>query len=448
MTPDERRIWTAAIPACAGVFLLLLTQDAGLAATFAFACGAVFAARRRMWGLALCAAGWVAAFLAVRLLAGPYDSWAGAAVLPVLAVYVAGFLIAWVAGRRLAERFGAPAAGPRPTLAWPSETRLRLYLLVLLAVGVAAAVLRFRGIVPPLFDDNPDAARQVLRERSNIFVGLLSEAWTLGMSISLLRALTSRGGRLVLYLAATAVFTVGAALGASKNSVLVGLVPAIVAVLSVRRAVARPKFTTGRAPIAILLAGVALVGAAVFLGGQRTLAGSGSFEDEFRSRYGDNAVTASAGSLDLSLSSSVETFGRLWAQRETLEPEYGAYSLMFLGSRAEPLVGKVDLYASTSQLSMPYYMNTATFVAIPLLDYGPVGAAFFLALLGLAVGLAERRLEFATGPAQQLGRGFVVYFAVFGIYELYPFIQPIWLSLVPGLLVLHLLAKGAASSKR
>ncbi|BCB79098.1 hypothetical protein GCM10022251_19230 [Phytohabitans flavus] len=443
MTATERRLWSAAIPACAGVFLLLLTLDAGLAVTFAIAAGAVFAARQRMWALALCAAGWVAAFLAVRLLAGPYDSWAGPAVLPVLAVYVGAFLIAWVGGRRIAERLGAPAAGARPTLAWPSETRLRLYLLAVLAVAVLSAVLRFRGIMPPLLDDNPDAARQVLRERSNIVVGLLSEAWTLGMSISLLRALTSRGGRLALYLGATAVFTVGAALGASKNSVLVGLVPAIIAVLSVRGAVARPKLLTGRAPIAILLAGVALVGAMVFLGGQRTLAGTGTFEDEFRSRYGDNAITSSAGSLDLSLSSSVETFGRLWAQRETQPPEYGAYSLMFLGSRAEPLVGKVDLYAMTSELSLPYYMNTATFVAIPLLDYGPVGAAFFLALLGLAVGLAERRLEFSTGPAQQIARGFVVYFAVFGIYELYPFIYPTWLALVPGLWVLHRLGRAA-----
>lgn len=443
MAPAERRLWSAAIPASAGAFLILLTQDAGLAVTFAFACFAVIAARLRMWGPALCAAAWVAAFLAVRVLAGPYDSWAGPAVLPALAVYVPAFLIAWVAGRRIAERFSSPAPAARPTLAWPSETRLRLYLLVLLAVAVVAAVLRFRGIVPPLFDDNPDAARQVLRERSNIAVGLLSEAWTLGMSISLLRALTSRGGRLVLYLAATGVFTVGAALGASKNSVLVGLVPAIVAVLSVRRAAARPKLLTGRAPIAILLAGVALVGAVVFLGGQRTLAGTGSFEDEFRSRYGDNAISSSAGSLDLSLSSSVETFGRLWAQRETLEPEYGAYSLMFLGSRAEPLVGKVDLYGTTSQLSLPYYMNTATFVAIPLLDYGPVGAVVFLALLGLAVGLVERRLEFSSGPAQQLGRAFVIYFAVFGVYELYPFIYPTWMALLPGLWVLHRLGRSA-----
>jgi hypothetical protein len=455
MTPAERRLWSAALPVGAGAFLILLTLDAGLAATFAFALGALFAARLRMWGLALCAAAWLAAFLAVRVLDGPYDSWAGPAVLPVLAVYVGGFILAWAVGRRIAGHPGGPAsgasaasraraAGERPALAWPSEKRLCLYLLAVFAVAVVAAVLRFRGIVPPLFDNNPDAARQVLRERSNIVVGLLSEAWTLGMSISLLRALTSRGGRLVLYLAATAVFTVGAALGASKNSVLVGLVPAIIAVLSVHRAAAKPRLMARRAPVAILLVAVALVGAAVFLGGQRTLAGSGSFENEFRSRYGDNAITSSAGSLDLSLSSSVETFGRLWAQRETLEPEYGAYSLIFLGSRAEPLVGKVDLYSTTSQLSLPYYMNTATFVAIPLLDYGPIGAALFLAVLGLAVGLAERRLEFSTSPAQQLARGFVVYFAVFGIYELYPFIYPTWLALVPGLWVLHRLGRSAA----
>lgn len=445
MAPAERRIWSGAVPLAAGVFLVLLTLDAGLAATFAFAAGAVFAAHLRMWGLALCAGAWVAVFTAVQTLDGPYDSWAGPAVIPALALYVGAFLLAWVAGRRIAERLGAPPAGERPALAWPSEARLRLYLLVVFVIAVFAAWLRFRGITPPLFADNPDVARQVLRERASVPVGLVSEAWTLGMAVSLLRALTSRGWQLVLYLAATAVFTAGAALGASKNSVLVGLVPALVAVLSVRRAATRPRLLTGRAPVAIVLAGVALVGAVVFLGGQRTLAGTGSFEDEFRSRYGGNPVSSSVGSLDLSLSSSTETFGRLWAQRDSIEPEYGAYSLMFLGSRAEVLVGRVDLYATTSQLSLPYYMNTATFVAIPLLDWGPAGAAVFLVVIGLAVGLVERRLEFGASPAQQLGRGFVVYFAAFGIYELYPFIYATWLALIPGLWVLYRLGRRTAT---
>lgn len=446
MTPGERRVWSAALALAAGGFLVLLTLDTAFAATFAFAAGAVFAARLRMWGLALCAAAWVAVFVAVLTLDGPYDSWAGPAAIPALAVYVGGFLLAWAGGRRLAERLGVPRAGERPALTWPSETRLRLYLVVVFAVAVVAAWLRFRGITPPLFADNPDVARQVLRERASIPVGLISEAWTLGMAVSLLRALTSRGWQLVLYLAATAVFTAGAALGASKNSVLVGLVPAIIAVLSVRRAgVRRPRLLTGRRPVAILLSAVALVGAVVFLGGQRTLAGTGSFEDEFRSRYGDNAISSSVGSLDLSLSSSTETFGRLWAQRDSIRPEHGAYSLMFLGSRAEALVGRVDLYATTSQLSQPYYMNTATFVAIPLLDWGPIGAAVFLVVLGLAVGLAERRLEFGASPAQQLARGFIVYFSAFGVYELYPFIYATWLALVPGLWVLYRLGRRTAT---
>ncbi|GAA4701189.1 hypothetical protein [Phytohabitans rumicis] len=446
MTPLER-VWPALLPFSIGAVLLLLTWDTGLGVTCALAVGAVVAARARMWGLAMCATAWVAVFLAVRFLAGPYDSWAGRAAIPVLAVYVAFFLSAWAAGRWLAKRAGAPGpptGAARPALVWPSETRLRIYLLVVLAVAVLSAVLRFRGIVPPLFDDNPDAARQVLRERSNIAVGLLSEAWTLGMALSLLRALTARGWQLAIYLAAAFVFTCGAALGASKNSVLVGVVPAIIAVLSVRRAAARPKKVwSGKTPVVVGLVGIAVVGAAVFLGGQRTLAGTGTFENDFRSRYGDSVLATSAGSLDLSLSSSTETFGRLWAQRQTLQPEYGAYTLMFLGSRVQPLVGKVDLYNLTSQLSLPYYMNTATFVAIPLLDYGPWGAGVFLVLLGLGVGFLERRLEFSTGPAQQLARGFVVYFAVFGVYELYPFIYPTWLALVPGLWVLYRMGRPA-----
>ncbi|MEU1964100.1 hypothetical protein ABZ541_02955 [Micromonospora sediminicola] len=444
MTPAERRLWSVGIPFALGVVLLVSTWDAGIAVTIALAVGALLAARRRMWALAACAAVWTAALTAVRVLPGPYDSWAGRGVLPVLAGYVTVFLLAWAAGRRLVDRRNDAGARARPELTWPSERRLLTYLLVLLGVAAATAAIRFRGTVPPLLADNPDAARQVLREQSNLVIGLLSEAWTLGMGISLLRALSGQRRALPVYYALTAVFTVGAALGASKNSVLVGIAPALIAALSVRRTRGRAaRFLAARTPVVLLIGAVAL-GAAVFLGGQRTMAGTGAFETEFRARYGSNALTSSAGSLDLSLSSSTETFGRVWSQREHLDPRYGTYSLTFLGSRVEPIVGKADLYGLTSQLSQPYLMNTATFVAIPLLDYGPLGAVFFLLALGLAVGATERWFEFSAAPAGQLARAFVVYFALFGVYELYPLIYPTWLSLVPGLWILHRLGRTAA----
>ncbi|MEU0079119.1 hypothetical protein ABZY58_14570 [Micromonospora tulbaghiae] len=443
MPPAERRLWSVGIPFALGAALLLATLDAGLAVALALGVGTLLAARLRMWALAACAAVWTAALLAVRVLPGPYDSWAGRGVLPVLAGYVTVFLLAWGVGRRLIDRRD-DGERSRPALSWPSERRLLTYLSVLLGVAVVTAAIRFRGTVPPLLADNPDAARQVLREQSNLVIGLLSEAWTLGMAVSLLRALSARGRALPVYYALTAVFTVGAALGASKNSVLVGIAPALIAALSVRRTRGRAaSFLAARTPVVLLIGAVAL-GAAVFLGGQRTMAGTGAFETEFRARYGSNALTSSVGSLDLSLSSSTETFGRVWSQREHLEPRYGTYSLTFLGSRVEPIVGKADLYGLTSQLSQPYLMNTATFVAIPLLDYGPLGAVFFLAALGLAVGATERWFEFSRAPAGQLARAFVVYFALFGVYELYPLIYPTWLSLVPGLWVLHRLGRSAA----
>ncbi|MEU7758233.1 MULTISPECIES: hypothetical protein [Micromonospora] len=444
MTAAERRLWSVGIPFALGAAALLATLDAGIAVALALAVGTLLAARLRMWALAACAAVWTAALLAVRVLPGPYDSWAGRGVLPILAGYVTVFLLAWAAGRRLIDRRDEDDDRSRPALSWPSERRLLTYLFVLLGIAVVTAAIRFRGTVPPLLADNPDAARQVLREQSNLVIGLLSEAWTLGMAVSLLRALSARGRALPVYYALTAVFTVGAALGASKNSVLVGIAPALIAALSVRRTRGRAaSFLAARTPVVLLIGALAL-GAAVFLGGQRTMAGTGAFETEFRARYGSNALTSSAGSLDLSLSSSTETFGRVWSQREHLEPRYGTYSLTFLGSRVEPIVGKADLYGLTSQLSQPYLMNTATFVAIPLLDYGPLGAVFFLAALGLAVGATERWFEFSRAPAGQLARAFVVYFALFGVYELYPLIYPTWLSLVPGLWVLHRLGRSTA----
>jgi hypothetical protein len=440
-TPGKPSLAPAGVALVVGAVLILVTLDRATGSLAALIAVALYAYRAGMWWLAACAAAWAAVFLAVLVFPGPYDSSAGRSAIPILAGYALCFLGSWALGRRIATPAGSRPDRPRPELIWPSDRRLWAFLLGLLAVAGFAAYLRFHGITPPLFAANPDATREVLRQRANITEGLLSEAWTLGMAVSLLRGLTGGTRMRWLYLAAAAVFAAGAALGASKNTVLVGIVPAVVATLSVRRRQkrARPWVRTWF----VLAVGLVAIGGAVFLGGQRTLAGTGSFEDQFRARYGGNPVIASIASLDLSLSASAETFGRLWEQHGSLEPRWGAYSLQFLGKRAEPIVGRTDLYGMTSQLSMPYHMNTATFVAIPVLDFGAVGAALFLAVLGLVVGGADRRLEFSTGPAQQIGRAFIIYFAAFGIYELYPAIYPTWLSVVPGLWLLHLLGRSA-----
>jgi hypothetical protein len=453
------------------VLVLLFVFHRGAGCVAALAAFALVAYLRRAWWLAACAAAWVAVFLAVLTIPGPYDSWAGRSGVPVLAGYALCFLVGWALGRWLqgrrtigrhrleaADAQLSTAARVRPTLDWPAERRLLLYLCALLAVAVGAALVEYRGVRPPLLAANPDAARAALGQRSSIAVGLLAEAWTLGMAVSLLRALTGGPTRRWLYATLTVVFAVGAGLGASKNSVLVGIVPAVVAALSVRRRAARPPRVEGpvdrEAPAprrwrvlsnyrVVALVGLVAVAAAVYFGGQRTLAGTGAFEDQFRARYGGNPIAASVGSLDLSLSSSAETFGRLWAQRDALPPRYGAYSLQFLGHHEQALFGPVNFYAITGQLSAPYYMNTATFVAIPLLDFGPIGAAVMLLLLGIGTGIGERRLEFSAGPAQQLGRAFIVYFAAFGIYELYPALYATWISLAAGLWVLHRLRRAA-----
>lgn len=437
--PSGHVIRTAVPPIALGTIVLaLFLWNAGSGAVAAFAIAAAIASRTSTW-LAVCLAAWAVVFLAVLTIPGPYDSSAGRDVIPVLATFAACFVGGWALGRRVGGRPVTESNAARPRLVWPPENRLRLFLLAILALSVVGAVLKFRGSALPLFADNPDVARELVRQRSNIVSGLLSEAWTLGLSISLLRALTGTTKGWQVYSVFTLVFTFGAALGASKNSVLVGIVPALVAALSVRRSRSRTKSFV-KAP-AIILIGLLAVGAAVVLGGQRTLAGTGTFEDAFRERYGDNALAASVASLDLSLSSSTETFGRLWAHREDHPPAFGRYSLTFTGSVGDELFETPDLYRITAQLSKPYYMNTATFAAIPLLDYGPIGAAIFLSLLGLCVGLVERRFEFSESPAHQLGRAFVIYYSVFGVYELYPLIQPFWLSLIPGLWCLYLISR-------
>ncbi|SCG38790.1 O-antigen polymerase [Micromonospora inositola] len=458
-------LWVAAVAVVVPVFLI--NPATGVVA--AFAAVAVIAVRSAFW-LAVCSAAWSLVFLAVLTIPGPYDSPAGRGVIPVLGLFVACFLAAWYAGRRLAGdgrpdpaaepepgpplwwirptdqsvRPGSSAAGrtrsTRPTLRWPSDNRLTAFLLVVLLIAIIGGALKFGTTLPPLFAENPDVARASLGEKSNIYVGLLAEAWTLGMAISLLRALNGKAEARWRYLLLVVVFTFGAALGASKNSVLVGIVPALVAALSTRRETAMSSRNRRIAALVVILIGLGAVGGAVYLGGQRTLAGTGTFEDQFRAQYGGNPIYTSVGSLDLSLSSSVETFGRLWEHRAEHELAWGRYSLTFTGSVGDRFLGPVDLYKVTGGLSQPFYMNTATFAAVPLMDYGPVGAAIFLALTGLCVGFVERRLGQTRSPAHHLGRAFLIYYATFGVYEFYPVIQPFWLSLVPGLVAFYLVS--------
>jgi oligosaccharide repeat unit polymerase len=440
MPPTKQSLAAPMVAIAATLAVISLNVTAG--AIVALVVAAILAYRESVW-IAVCAAAWVVVFLAVLYIPGLYDSWAGPAVIPVLACYIGIFLAGWAVARRFAAR--STVKSERPEVSWPSEFRLRAFLFILLGIALVAAALRFRDGVPPLFSPNPDVARELLRYHTNLLLGLLWEAFTLGMSISLFRLLTGGPRGRWLYLGLVVVFTGGSALGASKNSVLIGIVTALVASLSVyRRQPGVKRRGKASTTTVVVLIGCLAIGAAVFLGAQRTLAGTGNFEDGFRSQFGGSAVAASIASLDLSLSSSTETFGRLWVQRDRFEAGHGRYSLIFSGRPGQRLFGAhkdLDLYAITSQLSQPYYMNTATFVAIPLLDFGPVGAAVFMLVLGLGVGLIERRFEVSAGPAGQLGRGFIIYFAAFGIYELYPLIQPIWLAIVPGLWCLHLIGK-------
>jgi hypothetical protein len=495
----KESVRAAAPAAVIALALGFLAVDVNLGAVAVLVATMLIAYRTSIW-IAAVAVAWALCFLAVLYLPGPYDSWAGRAALPVLTCYVGLFLAAWAYGRSWSarreqrrRRSGSPDAPPdassstvsssngstsnestasastvsvstmdggggagaavadKRQLGWPSEYRLRLYVFGLLVLAIVAAVLRFWGTTPPIFSSNPDVARELLRYHTNIYLGLLWEAWTIGVSVSLFRLLAGPKRGRWLYLPLTVVFIAGSALGASKNSVLIGIATGMIATLSVRlRRSGGSRLLVRRSTVAVVVAACAALGVAVYLGGQRTIAGTGNFENQFRSEYGNNAVTATFGSLDLSLSSSVETFGRLWSQQDTFPRGYGRYSLIFSGSPGHKVLdahSDVDLYSVTSQLSQPYYMNTATFVAIPLLDFGLVGAGIFLVLIGLAVGFWERRFEFRDSAALQLGRATIIYFAGFGIYELYPLVQPTWLSTIPGLWVLHLLTKRAKPVK-
>lgn len=328
----------------------------------------------------------------------------------------------------------------------PSMAVLRGSLAPLAIMAVLVDAYRYRDTGIPLFASNVDALRGVLREDSSLVVGLLREAWTLGALIAIVVVIIA-AKRKPLDFVWAAFFAVGAFSGGSRNALLIAVVPPLLAGVIYLRARSKKSLTKhqiGFRIASLTVAAGATVGAAaglMYYSGQRVLNGTGSFERDFQALYAGDPWGAALGMTNLSLSSPLETWSRLFELQQGQEFELHLNVLASVAFLTRPFGFEPDLYEITAGLSQPYYMTVATFMGAPLRDFGLWGAIASAVVLGVLLGMLDRNLQGRRQVFALLGRGFLIYLGIFAAYEFQPYLYLSWLPIVFGLIVLQKLKR-------
>ena len=335
------------------------------------------------------------------------------------------------------------AAAP---LRLPSLPILRGTLAPLAVMAVLVDAYRYRETGIPLFASNVDALRGVLREDSSLVVGLLRESWTLGALIAIVVVIIAQKRRPFDYFWAV-FFAVGAFSGGSRNALLIAVVPPVLAGIIYLRARSGGSLTRKQLVLRLSALGSSVVVIAIaaaglmYYAGQRVLNGTGSFERDFQRMYAGDPWGAAIGMTNLSLSSPLETWSRLYELQMGQAFELHLNVLASVAFLTRPFGFEPDLYEITAGLSAPYYMTVATFLGAPMRDFGIWGAVASAALLGLVVGLLDRCLQQRRHVFALLGRCFVIYIGIFAVYEFQPYLYLSWLPIAVGLFVLSKLKR-------
>ena len=378
---------------------------------------------------------WYGAVALAQLKLTNYEAaWSAKATLLVLVGPLALALGAFVASGGGGER--------RHLGAFPddlSASTLRRAALALLGTGIVGLVWRSQllgGIT--ILSPEIDATRG--RALVPAYVTFLTDGFFLGFwaSLAAIAVERARQGRLrVGDLLVAALALAGTATNASRNTVLVAVgVPVIFAYLVGGRRVLPAR----RVALAALVV-LAVFSGLFFL---RTAQHRDSpFEAYFYSGVVYDAPVALRPLLPVyvALAAPFETLNRL---AEAVPDAYpygrGAYSLVAVPPALSPLERK-HLYNVTGPLSAPYYFNVATYEGSLLADGGVLGVIGGSLVLGLAFGLARRRLFREPSLRAAAVYAYLAYTLAFMVYEnLYSFYL---LSVVYDLLVVAVVV-GAA----
>lgn len=372
---------------------------------------------------------------ATQLLPSPYEGYASRETLWPILLTVTLLCLAWtLAALRPDQHDRASLAMRRTEVAFPTLRQLYPFLALMAIVGLAANGIRFRQGVP-LFAENIDAAREVARQEANLVVGLLQEAWTLGLLVATAALFFSLGSRWIC-IAWMAFFAFGAFMGGSRNAILVGLLPAAIAWLSFKRSRGAAISVKSREAALVGLAMLGVLVGAYYYSGSRTLAGEGAFEREFAELYGESPWLAGLASFDLSLSAPFETWSRIFVQGEGAFGETQFVTLAWLGSVLDSLGFTPDMNAIAASVSYPFYMNAPTIAGPAFVDFGMPGIVLVGVVVGVVVGLAERTLLRQPALGQLIFYGYLVYHATLSLYSFVPYSRPSWIAVLIGLCVI------------
>lgn len=385
--------------------------------------------------------------LSVIYFDNPYSGYASIETTRIILLSITLITVTWQA----IITFGpARVLHPPKRLILPKSS-IYYYLIFFGFAGLLSSMYRFRSGIP-LFSDNIDEVRNLARENTNILVGILQEGWTLGVMLSLLSILVMKNRKKIDWVILTA-FLMGAFAGGSRNSLLIGIVPALIGILLYQRTQVSTKkitFTLSLAKKLLIIAG--LIGAIFLLftySGSRTVNGEGAFETAFRQQYGNDTKMAAVASLDLALSAPFETWSRIYLQKPYLDigdREY--YSFAFAGSLLEKFGHSPNLDAISVSVSSPYFMNAATMVSAPYLDFGIIGVIVFSILLGTVNGFLGVQQRKSNSLFISCIYGYSIYLTILALYAFPPFKNIAWVPVVGILAFLAMREQKVASTTR
>lgn len=312
---------------------------------------------------------------------------------------------------------------------------IRRSLLLCGIAGVGGAAIQYREGIPAL-SANVDVVRDVARGNTNVLVGSLQQGWTVGMLLSLTLVILMKR-RSPLNLLMVVFFVLGSLLGASRNTVLSGIIPVLVVSL-VSVASPLPIRKRGQARfVGTMFASASIILLAAVLAGARTAQGSGAFERAFIERTGGSVLLQGEQTILLALTAPVETWARLAQEQASSGTGFGGYTLAWAGSALSILGLHPDMNFRASVVSAPFYMNATTFAGPPLLDGGLAMIIVASVGIGIVAGVFDARLIWhSNATIVQVQAAYAIYVTFLGLYDYQPFytIGPALVIVVLGLI--------------
>lgn len=404
---------------------------------------------RRGWWVALASQIWASALLLGSLTSTFYTTTATSSGIRTASYAAFCLLTGWLLGQNLIKTTQRRSFSRRRGATWqtrPSPT----IIILLLTLGLFGAFLSFRSTGIPLFSNDVDSARGAVRassENGNLLAGTLYSAFTacVWYCVGLPWSTTVR--RKPMLVSGGVLGLAGAALGGSRNDILLCVSVPVIAWLARGQRSRNPGVDSR--PLLWSLRVWAPIALITFLsfGGSRVVHSASAVGRSTSSAANGDNLKAGLLLLQLNSTSQFETLGRL----QQISSDLHSSGFNLYSTSRIPLLSANNDSSDYQQVminaSAPFHMTVATFAGYLILDVH--GNAVTNSLMAIAIGaflggLAEHnRRSWKTGAL--LRHGLIVYVLLFSVYDFLPFsVFKIWiLYLVTFLFDLQLIPDAA-----